>query len=105
MKFRALTAALGCLCASLAAVPSLSATTLSGVFTSDDQLFPDTWYQSQATNATIITSSYAGGGFVPVLALFDAGQGDFTAAAFGATAPFSRSRLVASCAADWNLLD
>ena len=56
-----------------------SATTLNGSFTTDDQSFTYTWNLAQATTVTAATTSYAAGGFVPVLSLFNATTGAFIA--------------------------
>ena len=72
-KFRYL---VGCLVLSGAAA---SATTLTGSFTGDDQSFQYTWNLAQATTVTAATTSYAAGGFVPVVSLFNATTGAFVA--------------------------
>ena len=77
MKFcNKFTYLVGCLVLSGAAA---SATTLTGAFTTDDQSFQYTWNLSQATTVTAATNSYASGGFVPVLSLFNATTGAFVA--------------------------
>ncbi len=78
MNFRSISCTLGCLFAGLAATTAASATTLNGSFTTDDQMFQYTWALPQASSVTAITTSYASGGFVPVLSLFDA-SGTFIA--------------------------
>ena len=65
-------------------VAAASATTLTGSFTTDDQSFQYVWNLSQASTVTAATTSYASGGFVPVLSLFDNTSGAFIAVDGGA---------------------
>ena len=60
-------------------VAAASATTLTGSFTTDDQSFQYVWNLTQASTITAATNSYASGGFVPVLSLFNDSTGVFIA--------------------------
>ncbi len=72
MGFRSISCTLGCLLAGFAATTVASTATLGGSFSADEQMFQYTWTLPQASSATAYTTSYASGGFVPVLSLFDA---------------------------------
>lgn len=54
-----------------------SATTITGAFSTDDQVFQYTWNLSRPSTVVASTSSYATGGFVPVLSVFSAATGAF----------------------------
>ncbi len=61
----------------LASAQSVGATTLTGSFSSDDQLVELTWTTPVATTLAAYTTSYASGGFVPVISLFDQPTGNY----------------------------
>ncbi|MDQ2712531.1 MAG: DVUA0089 family protein [Acidobacteriota bacterium] len=73
-----LTGAASCLAFCLLGA-SASAATLTGTFTTDDQLAQYTWNLAQPSNIVAYTDSYASGGFVPVISLFDGTSGAFIA--------------------------
>ena len=60
-----LSSAAACLLLAFLNSAPASATTLTGAFTTDDQLFQYTLNLSQPSTAVAYTTSYATGGFVP----------------------------------------
>lgn len=68
---------LACLLLGLGGAQSLPGATFTGSFTSDDQLFQTAWTTQTPTTFTAYTTSYASGGFVPVISLFNQATGDY----------------------------
>lgn len=58
---------------------ALSAASFSGSFTSDDQMFQTSLSLAGPSTITAYTTSYASGGFVPVVSLFNQTTGAFIA--------------------------
>jgi hypothetical protein len=61
------------------AVPRASATTYSGNFTADNSSFELTFTEGATTNFTAATTSFATGGFLPILTLYNDSTGMFVA--------------------------
>jgi len=76
MNFRS---KLPCLLLALVTAGAVSAASFSGSFTSDDQMFETSLTLASPSTLTVYTTSYASGGFVPVVSLFNQSTGAFIA--------------------------
>lgn len=65
----------------------------SGTFTTDDQVYEYDFSSTTAQNYSFTTTSYASGGFVPLLTLFS-GAGDFLAASSEGPGPTTDASLM-----------
>lgn len=68
---------IACLLIGIGGAQSLLGATFTGSFTSDGQLFQTAWTTQTSATFTAYTTSYASGGFVPVISLFDQATGDY----------------------------
>lgn len=83
----------GCLLLAIVNAAPASASTMAGKLLTDDQVVQFTWNLTQASNVVAYTDSYASGGFVPVLSLFDGSTGAFIASD-GGDASCSHGRMM-----------
>ncbi len=78
MNFRSrLSCSFGCLLLGFVSAGAVSAASYSGSFTSDDQMFETSLSLTGPSTVTAYTTSYASGGFVPVVSLFNQTTGAF----------------------------
>ena len=90
-----LSGAVGCLLLSLLSGPTAHAATMTGMLSSDDQTASFNWNLAQSSNVVAYTNSYASGGFVPVVSLFDVTSGNLVAVD-GGDASCSNGRMMDS---------